>query len=184
MVVEEDDKGPTSSNTPGSNNSPSSTRPPSPPVPAPVQQTPAVQQPTTQVHGKKGKKGKQVIILDIPGGLLDEGDADDLDTMEVEILQPWQRAMNFEAAEAAHADIDPVDDAYGAFDGPDYADLWADENLGRKKAPELICPTHNVACPKGICQDMSKLVKQKKREEEMAKRGAKPGSGGGGKGGV
>ncbi|KAF8972766.1 hypothetical protein BDZ97DRAFT_856108 [Flammula alnicola] len=41
-------------------------------------------------------------------------------------------------------------------------------DTGRKKKKVLICPTHNIACKKGICRDMARLVGE---EEWKAKNG-------------
>ncbi|KDR80823.1 hypothetical protein GALMADRAFT_241280 [Galerina marginata CBS 339.88] len=55
-----------------------------------------------------------------------------------------------------------------------WEDLWVED--ANERPPELICPTHNIACKKGICRDMARLVREqerKKREEQWAEQRAR-----------
>lgn len=53
---------------------------------------------------------------------------------------------------------------------------WDEE--GRKKEPEILCPTHSLACAKKICLDYQKLLRARERkkmeEREKNKKKKKP----------
>ncbi|CAA7265143.1 unnamed protein product [Cyclocybe aegerita] len=182
------------SSSPGSNNSPWSTRPPSPGKvqTAPQQHT---QEQANQGSKSKRKKNKgktaaeasesqpappqpavpELVFVEVPGGLPElEGfdDEENLEDLEISALHPWEA----EAAESTSGDqaTSPEEPKTPLEDGGEdqWANLWHDEDGGRKKAPELICPTHKIACRKGICRDMDKLVKSKAREKAEAERAA------------
>ena len=47
-----------------------------------------------------------------------------------------------------------------------YGNLWLSEEDPRAiPPPKLICPTHRIMCKKGICEDMTKLLRAEKRKE-------------------
>ncbi|KAF8815662.1 hypothetical protein BYT27DRAFT_7192653 [Phlegmacium glaucopus] len=51
-----------------------------------------------------------------------------------------------------------------------YGNLWLSEEDPRAiPLPELLCPTHHIACQKGICTDMGKMLWAIKRKELEAK---------------
>ncbi|KAF8972767.1 hypothetical protein BDZ97DRAFT_1752620 [Flammula alnicola] len=97
-------------------------------------------------------------------------DYDNLDfgkpDMDESEFNPWEK------------DDAPVDQSWGP--PPTTEDLgeqvdWEDlfiGDTGKKKV--LICPTHNIACKKGICRDMAKLVREEERKaKEEEKKAAK-----------
>jgi len=50
-----------------------------------------------------------------------------------------------------------------------YPNLWSSEDDPRAiPLPAVICPTHHIACKKGICEDMSKILRGIKREKLKA----------------
>ncbi|KAJ3506377.1 hypothetical protein NLJ89_g6901 [Agrocybe chaxingu] len=180
------------SSSPGSNNSPWGTRPPSPGKVQTAPQQPTQEQASQGSKSKRKKnKGKttaespepqpgppqpavrEPVFVEVPGGLPElEGfdDEENLEDLEISALHPW------EAAESTSGDQTTPEEPKTALEdggGEDqWANLWQDEDGGRKKAPELICPTHKIACRKGICRDMDKLVKSKAREKAEADRAA------------
>jgi len=62
----------------------------------------------------------------------------------------------------------------GQGEGGKGENLWSDEPPPDPTAGQLMCPSHGKLCKKGICSEMSKLV----REEERKKRDAERGGGG------
>lgn len=55
--------------------------------------------------------------------------------------------------------------------GRTYGNLWLSEEDPRAipaPNPEDICPTHHIACKKGICEYMSKLIKARERKARQA----------------
>lgn len=78
--------------------------------------------------------------------------------MEDAHVNVWERG---DAANAVDSDIPvPVED------GRKYQNLWASEDDPRAvPLPAEICPVHHLACSKGICEDMSKIIRDKKRAE-------------------
>ena len=53
----------------------------------------------------------------------------------------------------------------------EYQNLWLSEDDPRAiPLPDarLICPTHHIACKKGICEDMSKILRDIKKEKLKA----------------
>lgn len=55
-------------------------------------------------------------------------------------------------------------------EGQKYQNLWSSEDDPRAvPTPALICPVHHLACKKGICEDMSKKLKDIKKAEMKAK---------------
>jgi hypothetical protein len=57
-----------------------------------------------------------------------------------------------------------------AEEGPKkYQNLWSSEDDPRAiPLPAVLCPTHHIACKKGICEDMSKILRGIKREKLKA----------------
>jgi hypothetical protein len=54
--------------------------------------------------------------------------------------------------------------------GRTYQNLWSSEDDPRAvPPPAIICPVHLLGCKKGICEEMSKKVKEIKRAELKAK---------------
>ena len=48
----------------------------------------------------------------------------------------------------------------------EYQNLWLSEDDPRAiPLPAVICPVHNIACKKGICEDMAKILREKKKAE-------------------
>ena len=53
-----------------------------------------------------------------------------------------------------------------------YQNLWLSDDDPRAVPlpnPDMICPVHHPACKKGICEDMSKKLKDIKKAELKAK---------------
>jgi hypothetical protein len=56
-------------------------------------------------------------------------------------------------------------------EGQKYQNLWSSEDDPRAiplPDPNLICPTHHIACKKGICADMSKILRDIKKAKLKA----------------
>ena len=88
-------------------------------------------------------------------------DIDDLEPEDMEHahVNPWERGD-----ESNNADI-PVPE-----EGRDYQNLWSSEDDPRAvPPPAIICPVHFIGCKKGICEDMSRILKEMKRAELKAK---------------
>lgn len=47
----------------------------------------------------------------------------------------------------------------------DWSKEWSDPEDDSKKKPDIVCPTHGIACSKRICKDYKKLEWDQKREE-------------------
>ena len=51
-------------------------------------------------------------------------------------------------------------------EGRKYENLWLSEDDPRAiPLPAVICPVHNIACKKGICEDMAKILREKRKAE-------------------
>ncbi|KAF8808896.1 hypothetical protein BYT27DRAFT_7188409 [Phlegmacium glaucopus] len=88
---------------------------------------------------------------------------DDLPPEELEYahVSAWERG---------YADALEPGTSQGANEGRTYENLWASgEDPRAVPLPELVCPTHQIACSKGICEDMAMLIRAKKRKEQEAK---------------
>lgn len=86
-------------------------------------------------------------------------DVDDLPPEELEYahVSTWERG---------DADAVEPETSEGAKEGRTYGNLWQSEDDPRAvQLPTLICPTHHIACSKGICSDMGKLIRAEKRKE-------------------
>ncbi|TFK33533.1 hypothetical protein BDQ12DRAFT_657809 [Crucibulum laeve] len=113
--------------------------------------------------------------------LLGEGDDDEeefvsRDPTEENYLPEWETAAVRKAEQdiwnlKAQAIPEVVDENLN---------LWgADEE--RPKPEVILCPTHGIACKKGICKDMAKIVRDMERAKTAKPAGrGKQGSGGGG----
>ena len=56
-----------------------------------------------------------------------------------------------------------------AKEGREYQNLWSSEDDPRAiPPPAVICPAHGIACKKGICEDMAKILRDKKKAELRA----------------
>lgn len=55
-------------------------------------------------------------------------------------------------------------------DAEDPEKYWAQQNPWKVDWDKQICPVHKQACKPGICKDMAKLERQKKKEEEAKER--------------
>lgn len=78
-----------------------------------------------------------------------------------------------EEMEDAHVNVwegknpaDAVDSEDIPVSGQNYQNFWSSEEDPRAvPLPAEICPVHNLACKKGICEDMSKIIRDKKKAE-------------------
>jgi len=87
-------------------------------------------------------------------------DIDDLSPEELEYahINPWEKGET--------GDVEPE-----TKEDRTYGNLWLSEEDPRAiplPDPELICPTHHIACKKGICEDMGKILRAKKMRELRA----------------
>ena len=89
------------------------------------------------------------------------------DEMELAYVAPWEKTVIPSA-------VDQLSSGYaegqeeGSWKGEN---LWGDEPPPDPNAGQLMCPSHGKLRKKGICSEMSKLV----REEEGKKREAESG---------
>ena len=75
------------------------------------------------------------------------------------------------ALEGNGMDSETSDGAALAEEVHKYQNLWSSEDDPRAiplPDPDMICPTHHIACKTGICEDMSKILRAKKREKMKA----------------
>ena len=99
----------------------------------------------------------------VPFSNMNFPDINDLEPEEMEYahINAWERGDD---ANAVDSDI-PVP----VKEGRKYQNLWLSEEDPRAvPQPALICPVHRLACKKGICEDMSKKLKDIKRAELKA----------------
>ena len=71
----------------------------------------------------------------------------------------------------AVVDSETSDARAHAEEGRKYQNLWSSEDDPRAVPlpdPNLICPTHHIACKKGICADMSKILRDMKKAQLKA----------------
>ena len=54
----------------------------------------------------------------------------------------------------------------------DWSKEWSDPEEESKKKPDIVCPTHGIACAKRICKDYKKLEWNQKREKNGQLRGS------------
>ena len=91
-------------------------------------------------------------------------DINDLEPEEMEYahVSAWERKYD---ADALDSDIPvPVEESQK------YQNLWSSEDDPRAvPPPPIICPVHRLGCKKGICEDMSKMLRDIKRAELKAK---------------
>jgi len=150
------------SETRASSTTPGSTRPPSPQtrnLPLIARDEP----PHMNTRPSEEGEDRKCEAIYVPFSNMEFGDIHDLSPEEMEHahVNAWERGgMDPETSKGPTP----------ATEGQVYGNLWKSEEDPRTPAlPELICPTHLVVCNKGICQDMSKMIKDKKREENRAK---------------
>ena len=89
---------------------------------------------------------------------------DDLDPEEMEdaYVNAWERGV---ASNSANSDLPVPEDQ-----DERYENLWVSEDDPRAvPTPAEICPVHHLACKKGICESMSKILRDKKKAELKAK---------------
>ena len=154
------------SETPASSTSPGSTRPPSPQarnlssIASTARDVPPHMNVRPSPWTVEGEEDSDCEDIYVPFSNMEIGDINDLPPEEMEHahVYTWERG-----------DMEP--ETSGApTEGQLYENLWRFEEDPRAvPRPELLCPTHQIACNKGICQDMSKMIKDKKKEEERAK---------------
>jgi hypothetical protein len=117
-------------------------------------------------------------------GLGSDGDDDDLaemnpDEMELAYVAPWEKTAI--AASSAgdlwggYAGSSGGEGGQGQEAGRKGANLWSDEPPPDPTAGQLMCPIHGKLCKKGICSEMSKLVREEERKKREAERGVKKG---------
>lgn len=88
--------------------------------------------------------------------------------LHVSTLQPWERAHSGKA-EYTYLVAD---------DGNDGGNLWAEENKS-KPLETPICPVHKILCKKGICKEMSKIIRDQERKKKEEERKSGKGRNGG-----
>jgi hypothetical protein len=82
------------------------------------------------------------------------------------MVQPWEQGSLY-AAENLWDNVAPSE-----------GNLWGENEITKGPAPDVIlCPVHGKICKKGICQEMSKIIKAQERlkatEEKNAKKSGK-----------
>ncbi|EDR07679.1 uncharacterized protein LACBIDRAFT_298063 [Laccaria bicolor S238N-H82] len=169
--VKQDTNKPTSTNTPG----------PTPTSATPTNDSGWDNQPTTTPSNpiERLKEGDVLISLSPSQeknlyGLGGSDDEDDLttmnpDEMELAYVAPWEKT----SLPLHTADLWGSSEGQGGQEGKE-VNLWSDEPPPDPNAGQLMCPSHGKLCKKGICSEMSKLV----REEERRKREGERGGGG------
>ncbi|KAF8994153.1 hypothetical protein BDQ17DRAFT_1252070 [Cyathus striatus] len=100
----------------------------------------------------------------------------DPDVLEVTVLAPWEKN---EEAEGGAEDLWGVPGAADVYEGASgsgevFDNLWGEDDVV-KKPDQILCPTHGIVCKKGICQDMSKLLRKQEANERGKQRGPNTG---------
>jgi hypothetical protein len=102
--------------------------------------------------------------LALYGTPLDGGTAADVSPdLYTTTLAPWEQSFKME-----YNTIEPAADTED-----NTGNLWAEEEKIPRKplAPEIPeCPVHKMICKKGICKEMSKIIRQKEREKREKER--------------
>jgi hypothetical protein len=107
---------------------------------------------------------------DVEGG----GGADMSPDLYTTTLAPWEQSFKMDYK------IDTTADT-----GDNIGNLWAEEEKIPRKpaAPETPeCPVHKKICKKGICQEMSKIVRQMEKEKKEKEKEKEKGGKGKGRG--
>lgn len=103
----------------------------------------------------------------VPFSDMNFGDNDDPapEEMEYTHVNAWERGDGDDVnVNALDSDI-PVPRR----EGRKYQNLWSSEEDPRAiPPPAVICPVHHIGCKKGICEEMSKLMREIKRAEMKA----------------
>lgn len=71
------------------------------------------------------------------------------------VVHPWEQ--QFVAAENMENMWDNV--------GTTEENLWGDEETKKPAVPVILCPVHGIICKKGICKEMSKILKDQERQK-------------------
>ena len=93
------------------------------------------------------------------------------DEMELAYVAPWEKTVIPSAVDqlwSGYADGQEEGSRKGE-------NLWSDEPPPDPTAGQLMCPSHGKLCKKGICSEMSKLVREEERRKREAERGGKRG---------
>jgi hypothetical protein len=102
----------------------------------------------------------------------DDSDYDDMyvpySNMISNDLEPEEMEYGYVNALERGDDVNGVDSGIPVpeEEGRKYQNLWLSEDDPRAvPLPAIICPVHRYGCKKGICEDMSKMLKEIKRAE-------------------
>ena len=93
------------------------------------------------------------------------------DEMELAYVAPWEKTVIPSA----------VDQLWSGYAERQEEGSWKEENLWSDEPPpdptagQLMCPSHGKLCKKGICSEMSKLVREEEGKKREAERGGKRG---------
>ena len=124
------------------------------------------------------------ITRHVPAHLIFQDDDDDSDYENIYVPHPNMNISDIngiepEAMEYTHVGSLERGDDVSASDlgnagpieeGKKHPNLWSSEDDPRAvPLPAIICPVHHIGCKKGICEDMSKKMKEIKRLEMKAK---------------
>lgn len=97
---------------------------------------------------------------------------DDLAPEELEHahINTWEKGEDDNNNNTVEPKSEEEDPAKAKEEDRAYGNLWLSEEDPRAiPLPKLICPTHRITCKKGICEDMTKLLRAEKRKELEAK---------------